>query len=465
MNFDIALKLRNREELEARVNRGEVLSRAALEAYLPTAEDYAKVRTWLLAQGFEITMDADPRHAIFARGSNTLIAAAFGVQLARVATADGEFTSAVTAPSVPDEIARVIGGIRGLQPHLIRHPRSLKGQQLVATGYAAITPAAVAAVYQVPASLTGSGQTIAIIGDSIPSSSDLNEFWTLCGIPQSMSNFSVANVQGGPGSNTQDALELAMDVEWSSGMAPAAKIRLYAPPYPMDTNGEAAAYTQILNDLPSNPTIHQVTESFGSFEPSLVQDGDSALILLVAQGVTCFASSDDGGSNPNPNDGTYDAASPLSVSYPASDPSMTAVGGTTLIFPQSNNGQYSPPEVAWSLTTDGGVTVATGGGISSIFSRPSWQVATGVPAGTQRCVPDVSALAYTGGASNDMGSLVYQGGAYIGSGTSLSSPIWAGLCALINQSRANASLTPVGIPQPQALCGGWHILFYRYHKR
>jgi alpha-tubulin suppressor-like RCC1 family protein/sugar lactone lactonase YvrE len=449
MNFDIALILRNREELEARVNRGEVLSRAALEPYLPTADDYAKVRAWLLAQGFEITMDADSRHAIFARGSNTQIVAAFGVQLARVATADGEFTSAVTAPSVPDEIAGAVGGIRGLQQHLIRHPRSLKGQQLMATGYAAITPAAVTAVYQVPASLNGFGQTIAIIGDSIPSISDLIEFWSLCGIPQAPGNFSVATVQGGPGSATMDAFEMAMDVEWASGMAPAAKIRLYALPYPMDSNGEAAAYTQILNDLPSNPTIHQVTESFGSFEPPSVQDGDSALILLVAQGVTCFASSDDGGSNPDSNTGAYNAAAPLSVSYPASDPSMTAVGGTTLFFLKSNDGQYSPPEVAWSLTTDQGVTAATGGGISSIFSRPSWQVATGVPAGTQRCVPDVSALAYTGGASNDMGSLVYQGGVYIGSGTSLSSPIWAGLCALINQSRAGASLTPVGFLNPK----------------
>jgi len=45
----------------------------ALEAYLPTAADYAKVRAWLVAQGFRITLDADSRHAIFARGSNARI--------------------------------------------------------------------------------------------------------------------------------------------------------------------------------------------------------------------------------------------------------------------------------------------------------------------------------------------------------------------------------------------------------
>ena len=450
IDFDVALKLTNRADLEARINRGEILSRAALEAYLPTAADYAKVRAWLVAQGFRITLDADSRHAIFARGSNARIAAALGVKLARVATADGEFTSAVTEPSLPDEIAGLVAGVRGLQPHLIRHPRSPRGQQLEANSYYAITPAAVAAVYQAPTTLTGAGQTIAVIGDSIPSTSDLSEFRAECGLSQTMINISVANVQGGPGTDTTDQFEMSMDVEWTSGLAPAAQVRVYAVPYPLNPNSEEAAYTQILNDLPTIPTIHQMTESYGGIEPSSSQDGDSSLVLLIAQGVTCFAASADGGSNPDPTTGAYNARAPLSVSYPASDPSMTAVGGTTLIFPRSDNGQYAPPEVAWSLTTNRGMTGATGGGISGVFSRPSWQVATGMPAGNQRCVPDVSAVAFTGSATDDMAPLVYQGGAaYSGSGTSLSSPIWAGLCALINQSLANASMAPVGFLNPK----------------
>jgi hypothetical protein len=176
LNFDVALKLRNLPELQARVNRGEILSRQDLEAYLPTKADYAKVRAWLLAKGFKITLDADSRHAIFARGSNARVAAAFGVQMARVSTADGEFTSAITAPSLPDSIAGLVSGIRGLQPQLIRHPSSVLPQQLTATGYASITPAAVAAVYQTPAGLTGAGQTIAVIADSVLNNNDLSQF-------------------------------------------------------------------------------------------------------------------------------------------------------------------------------------------------------------------------------------------------------------------------------------------------
>jgi len=210
IDFDLALPLRNRDELEARVTRGEIFSRAALEPYLPTAADYAKVREWLVAQGFKITLESGSRHAVFARGSNAQVAAAFGVQLARVATADGEFTSAVTAPSLPDEIAGLVAGIRGLQPHLIRHPLSHQSQQLVAD-CDFITPAAVAAVYQAP-NLTGAGQTIAVIGDSIPSNSDLSMFWSLCGISQFVDDVSVANVQGGPGTDTTNQFELSMDV-------------------------------------------------------------------------------------------------------------------------------------------------------------------------------------------------------------------------------------------------------------
>ncbi len=446
IDFDLTLKLRNREELDARINRGEILSRAALENYLPTAADYARVRAWLVAQGFEITLDASSRHAIFARGSNARVATALGLTLARVATSDGEFTSAVTAPSLPDEIAGLVAGIRGLQPHLIRHPRS---GQLEPTHYYAITPAAVAAAYQAPSNLTGAGQTIAVVGDSIPNSSDLSTFWSECGIPGSLANISVTNVQGGPGTDTTSQSEVSMDVEWTSGLAPSANVRIYAVPYPMSSNSEAAVYTQILNDLPSYPSLHQVTESYGGME-SDDEGGDSSLVLLVAQGVTCFASSGDGGSNPDPNSGGYDSSAALSVSYPASDPSMTAVGGTTLVFPESLSGQSVSPEVAWSLTTYQSTTGATGGGISGSFIRPSWQVATGMPAGNKRCVPDVSALAYTGSADTDMAPFVYQGGtAWGGSGTSLSSPIWAGFCALINQSRANASLPPVGFLNPK----------------
>ncbi|MFI5336623.1 MAG: protease pro-enzyme activation domain-containing protein, partial [Opitutales bacterium] len=98
MEINLSLPLRNRAELEARLARGEVLSRAALEPYLPSPEDYAQVRAWLTAQGLVVSLDAATRHTVFARGRVSRVSAILNVTMARVATVDGEFTSAITAP-------------------------------------------------------------------------------------------------------------------------------------------------------------------------------------------------------------------------------------------------------------------------------------------------------------------------------------------------------------------------------
>ena len=458
IEFEFALKLPNRDELEARVSRGETFSREALEPYLPTAADYARVRAWLVAQGFEITLDPSFRHAIFARGSYAQVSAALGVNLARVATTDGEFTSAVTAPSLPDDIGAAVDGIRGLQP-LIRHPHftksppltqtaananrsdSIHSQQLEATSYYAIAPGAIAATYHFPTNVNGTGETIAIVGASFPTATDITTFWSQCGVSQSWSNISFINVDGGPGSNTNDQFELSMDSEWTSGEAPGAQVRIYGAPWPLTNVTEEEAYAQILGDLASFPSIHQVTESYGGSEFN--GDQDSSLILLIAQGVTCFASSGDGGTNPD-DTGVYESTSPVSINYPGSDPSMTGVGGTILNFPVADVGVYVPPEITWSVSGNG--TNGTGGGISTLFTRPSWQVGTGLPGGTMRCEPDVSAMAFY----SAMGALVIQGGdAYYGGGTSLASPIWAGFLALVNQGRASGGLAPVGFLNPK----------------
>jgi kumamolisin len=451
MRFNLILKSNNLDELKARIANGEVLSRAQIENYLPSKEDYNETRAWLESQGFKITLDANTRHAVFAEGASSRVAAVFGVTLARVATADGEFSAAISAPQIPDAIAAKIAGIRGLQPHLIRHPRTQRlPQALVVPGYYAITPAAVTTAYNTPGNLTGSGQTIAIIGDAAPANSDLTTFWSQCGISQSLNNVTIVNVSGGPkNSATGNKFEVSMDVEWSSGIAPSAKIRVYATPFPLDSTGEAAAFTQLLNDVATDTSIHQVSESYGGTEDASVTQYDASLVLLTAQGVTCFASSGDWGSNPymTAQNAYYSSSAALAVNYPASDPSVTGVGGTTLAFPRSMDGTVQLPEVAWSLNGD---IYAAGGGESQYFDRPSWQVARGMQSGTQRCVPDVAAMADFGDSSLNRVPLVFLGGlAYSASGTSLSSPMWAGFSALINQARANASLSAAGFLNPK----------------
>jgi kumamolisin len=92
-------------------------------------------------------------------------------------------------------------------------------------------------------------------------------------------------------------------------------------------------------------------------------------------------------------------------------------------------------ETAWT---------GSGGGVSSLFARPAWQTGPGVPAGDKRLVPDVSAAA-----DPNTGALVILHGHdnQIG-GTSWSAPVWAGICALLNEARVTAGKPAHGYLAP-----------------
>lgn len=442
----LELSLHSSDELQSRIDNGEVLTRAELEKYLPTQADYNTAKAWLQSQGFTTTMESNLRHAIFVHGTIKQAATAFNTAFGRVATTDGEFTSALTEPQVPTYLTNIVRSVHGLQQHLIRHSNlvlhptplapSLTQPSTVPQGF--LDPSTLANYYNAPSALTGAGQTIAIVGDCIPVSSDLTQFWTECGLSQSVNNLTVIPIEGGPGADMTHQNELTLDVTWAGGIAPGAAIRLYAVPEPLNDITENAAYTQILNDLPNYPNIHVTTESYaGPYESSW-----SGFQLLAAQGVSVFNSSGDSGSNPNWTTDLYDSTAPLGVTFPASDPNVTGVGGTDLNL-NSITALPANPESAWSI--QGSPSYGTGGGTCTLTLRPSWQVGTGVPAGTTRCVPDVAAMS-----SFSMGNILCPftiiNGKLVGlGGTSLASPIWAGIGALLNQAQANSGFKPIGL--------------------
>jgi hypothetical protein len=151
--------------------------------------------------------------------------------------------------------------------------------------------------------------------------------------------------------------------------------------------------------------------------------------------VTVFASSGDYGALDN-------TRTRVGTGFPASMPDVTAVGGTSLLL-DTNNKVTS--EVAWGNPANRGTTGASGGGISTVFNRPAWQTGPGVPSGTMRVLPDVAAV----GDPSTGGLLTYNGKNTQIGGTSLSSPIWAAWCAMINQSRAAAGKPPLGALNPR----------------
>jgi sugar lactone lactonase YvrE len=382
----------------------------------------------------------DDNHlAIFGSGPASVAAVAFDTTFARVANPDGEFTSAITAPSLPSEFAAAVAGVHGLQPHLRPHHLARPPSVTPAvSGSATYLPAQILTAYQATnLGLTGSGQTIAIYANEYPASADLTAFWTRAGFSNSalqamQDNIVQVNIEGGPQTIDSGALlEASLDVEWASAVAPGAIIRIYG----VDENDDAAfdlTFQQVYADLPANPTLHIFSISFGG--PELEIDQDYLVIEaqymanLASAGVTVFAAAGDGGSTPD---------NILQVEYPACDPNVTGVGGTSLVL-DSNNAISS--ETVWNDKSG-----STGGGSSAVYARPSWQTGVGVPAGSFRLVPDVA-----GPADTTYGALVIQGGnSQTVGGTSWATPLWAGFAALINQSRASAGQGPLGALNPR----------------
>ena len=463
IDFSLPLRMRNFAELQARVARGDLIPREEMaEKYLPLAADYYQVAAWAVTRGFTVTAPDASHLTVFLRGPVSRLAEVFQTTFARVAADGSEFTSALTAPSVPMALAAAVLGVNGLQPHVRAHKQAsaatMRPMSLTAPNAPPYLPAEFLRGYNASLTgLTGTGQTIAIVIDTYATSSDLTAFWTRCGVSQSLANVQVINVPGtptppdpaavDPSSGVAYGVEAAIDAELTSSIAPSARIRIYTTGNLADSN-LYRAYSQILQDLPTQPDLHQVNLSYGGREDAASADGRQAdsqvFAALAAAGVTIVASSSDAGSNPDSN-GRYDPAALLQPALPAADPSVTAVGATNLAL-NPGTGAWSA-ETAWSITTYGsGQTAGSGGGASRFFGRPSWQLGTGVPAGTMRLVPDVSVVGdpATGAyiVSNGSDSTTWGG-------TSISAPLWSGFCALLNQARATAGQQPLGLFGPR----------------
>ncbi|HEY5078206.1 MAG TPA: protease pro-enzyme activation domain-containing protein, partial [Opitutaceae bacterium] len=455
MGIAVSLRLRNYAELEARIEAGQTIPQAEMEArYLPLRSDYGSVAAWLVGTGLSL-MPEDPNHTnVFAKGTVAQVAAAFRVKFSRVATSKGEFSSAVTAPSLPAAFSGAVLGVNGLQPHIQMHvPKP--GLVDVHGMYGLVTPPDILAAYNVPGTLDGTGQTIAIIMCAVPSTSDLTTFWSDVGISRTGSaTYTVIKITDGPntgptGPNQADAVgEVTMDTEWSTGIAPGAALRLYAIPT-LSYYDLLLASQQIMTDGQAKIASYSASGPEEGASLASFMSNSQEFALMAAAGVTFVSSSGDGGSNPDLGDNGYTSTNALSAMYPASDPNVTGIGGTT---PNFNMSWTYTGEVVWDDIVAGTPSKgnATGGGISSLFTKPSWQAVSGtlLTAQTMRCVPDISSMStatYNGGGS---GAFIYMGGVTSFGGTSLASPIWAGLAAVIDQARANNATLPVGLLGP-----------------
>jgi kumamolisin len=453
LHFSLALPPAAEADLEAKVAKGETVSMDALHRdYGAKQEDVDALTAWLKAQGFDIRHVSPDRTSVYANAPIATIEKSLAVNMVRVNLNGFTYTAARNAPSLPADVGEAVQAIGGLQPFRQAHkhgkrrpPRRDNRCGLVSSS--AVGPAPTPNIANAPPylasevlraynadglSVTGSGQTIAILIDTFPADSDLQEFWKQNNLPVTLAQIEKINVKGGQTPAPEG--EETLDVEWSSGIAPGAKIRIYA-------TGSLGfvdldfALDRILADVPTLPGMRQLSISLGLGETFLNGPGGEVatehqkFLKLAAAGVNVFVSTGDAGSNPDQSG--HSATGPTQVEYQSSDPCVIGVGGTSLKL--EPNGQVAS-ESGWT---------SGGGGKSIYFPRPTWQTGPGV-SGSRRLLPDVSVTA-----DPDEGAfVVLNGKVQQFGGTSWSAPVWAGFCALINEARVKAGKPPLGFLNP-----------------
>ncbi|HKW76663.1 MAG TPA: protease pro-enzyme activation domain-containing protein [Terriglobales bacterium] len=426
----------------------------------PTDQDIADATNWLKRFGFTIDQVGNGRMWINFSGNVQKVERAFQTNIRQYEVNGKMHHANASDPTIPRALTSLVQGVVSLNDFpkhrnstVTQLPpdftNSTDGSHFIAPGDFAtiynVTP-----LYSATPAIDGTGQTIAIVGRTDINLADVQFFRSFFGLPVHDPVF--INNGADPGDlGGAEETEADLDVEWAGAIAKNATIDFVISQSTATTDGVDLSAQYIVN----NNIAKVMSTSFGLCESSLGSAGNSFWGTLwaqaAAQGITSFVAAGDSGAAgcdaPNSVNGTVAAVSGLS-----STPNNVAVGGTLFndstgnFWNATNNPDQSSaisyiPESVWNESAnDGGSGLfATGGGTSSVYSRPSYQTGTGVPGGGQRLVPDVSLSAATHDAY-----IVVQGHTATFSGlegvggTSASSPSFASIMALVLQQTGAA---------------------------
>jgi subtilase family serine protease len=379
--------------------------------------DLNKITAWLKAQGFTVISVAGGRNSIVFSGTAAQIETAFGTEIHRYNIGKEEHFSNSTAVKIPAAWAGVVTGIRGLNSFRMK-PMNVK-KRLHGDYYSSalqsqfLAPGDIATIYDInplytssPA-IDGTGQKLAIVGQTDIYIADINDFRTgfgLPAIPTSGSNSCSTNSSGvvvscsnatnlgyvvvtgssDPGTPNVcgDLPEADLDIEWSGATARNAQIIYVNAPVTFDSNcnfvsggGVEAALTQAINPPIGPPIAPVISMSYGICE-QFAQDDEMELKQANAEGITILNSSGDtaaAGCDGFTNSDNNLALGGLAVNYPASSQRVTGVGGTAVPFndfgspfwntTNANNGgsaQQYIPEQAWNDVDEFAAACAAG---------------------------------------------------------------------------------------------------------
>ncbi|UOX88032.1 S53 family serine peptidase [Amycolatopsis sp. FBCC-B4732] len=385
------------------------------ERFGPTQADVDRAVSFLGKAGATGIEVSGNRQAITFTGSAAQLESAFRTRIGTYhdRTSGRDFFANDAAPVVPAGVSDVVSGVVGLDNHAVRrHSSQAAAKPNVVK---AVTPPVLKTAYGTSGlAATGSGVKVGFVEFDGYQKANISKYDSTYGLSAgSVTTVPVsgANYDSSPGDGQ---IEVELDIEVVHALAAAASDYVYEAPN--TSAGELAMYQKIASDH----TVNVVSISWGACESaegsSAAKSVSNAIATGTAEGISYFAAAGD--------DGTTDCyrqtgSTAKAVDFPASSPNVTGVGGTQLTVTSSN--AYSS-EKAWNDGANG----STGGGISTVFTAPSWQSSQST---TYRKVPDVSADAASGS-----GYYIYTAGSWETVwGTSGAAPLWAAFATLQNQ--------------------------------
>jgi hypothetical protein len=510
----------------------------------PTDADMQTLTAWLQSHGFQVG-PTNGRMVLEFSGSAGQVQAAFHTTMHKYLVNGEEHWANANDPSIPAALTAAVAGMASLNnfPRKAMNAPAGRFTRDSATGRIqpdytfpggcvennfmngaceyGVGPYDFATIYNVQplwtAGINGTGQTIAIVGETNINVQDVADFRSIFGLPVNNPNV----ILNGPDPGIQgDESEADIDVQWSGAVAPNATIDFVVSQSTETTAGIDLSAVYIIE----NNLAPVMSESYGYCELGLGTAGNQFYNALwqqaAAQGITVFISAGDNGAAGCDN---FDAAPPapaqfgLQVSGFASTPYNVAVGGTDFndlsnpaTYWTTNNNLTTQasalsyiPEIPWNdsctnpllatvgyssnaetncndsrlinlVSVEGGsggvskCTTPTGTTAASCaggYAKPSWQSGSGVPPDGKRDIPDVSLFASNGflGSfyiicqSDQAGPCSLPNEQFLGfGGTSVSSPAFAGIMALVNQQtgsrqgNANYILYKLATQQPTA---------------
>lgn len=371
--------------------------------YGPTQAEVNAVTAYLAQHGLTVAKHQANSQVVQAAGTAAQLEGAFGTKLGVYQQQGRQYFANESAPAVPASVAGAMAGVSGLDDHAVFHADNVKANvtpNASSHAVSGLTPSKIKSGYSISGLGTGSGESVALWefdGFQQSNITEYDNYFSLGSSAPTTVSVDGENYNSSPGDGQP---EVELDIEIAQAVAPS--ISTYVYEAPNSDQGQIDMAAQIASDDQVAVTSISWGECETDSATATIDSTHSALEQGVAEGISFYSAAGDSGSD-DCGDGS------TAVDYPASDPVVAGVGGTTLTL--TSSGSWSK-ETAWS---DGG------GGVSSVFS--------------DRDVPDVSA-----DANPSTGYAVYSQGSWTEyGGTSCAAPLWSGLTALIDAKHGGDS--------------------------